>query len=260
MSQATVFTANSLAAHLVCVGAGVRDGLRAAQFYARDLANADGRLKPELRQSPWLSRLVGWLARTTDAFMTWGAQKLLALLLPSWRNLPSPFDPAVIDEITHAIARNSFVHNPRFNAYYFRAANHIIERFCSGPSLVLEHRVDAARRCLATQANGTVELAQFLARTLIALARHGAIARTGNVKPGQGFFSSVEPNVAVFAIASVALLLASVGKPSEAMDEDEFFDVTGALIGPRLPQIALLIASGDGPKLAAELLAIRETY
>ena len=30
-----------LAAHAVCAAAGVRDGLRAAQFYIRDLANAD---------------------------------------------------------------------------------------------------------------------------------------------------------------------------------------------------------------------------
>ncbi len=260
MSQASVFTANSLAAHLVCAGAGVRDSLRAAQFYARDLANADGRQALQPRQAPWLSRLVGWMARTTDGFMTWGARKLLALLLPSWRNLPSPFDPAVINEVTHAIAHNSFIHNPRFNAYYFRAANHIIERFCDGPSLVLEHRVDAARRSLTAQTNHNGELAPFLSRTLIALARHGAVARTGNVKPGQGFFSAVDPNVAVFAIASVALLFASVGKPSEAMNEDEFFDVTGALIGPRLPQIAALVAAGDETKLANQLLAIREMY
>jgi hypothetical protein len=31
-------TANTLAAHAVCVAAGTRDGLRTAQFYVRDMS------------------------------------------------------------------------------------------------------------------------------------------------------------------------------------------------------------------------------
>ncbi len=260
MTQATVFTADSLAAHAVCMAAGVRDSLRAAQFYARDLANADGKTKGEDRQSPWLSRMVGLAARTIDRGMSWGARQLLALLLPGWRKLPSPFDPAVINDVTHAISGNSFVQNPRFNAYFFRAANHILDRYCKRPSLVLEHRVDAARRSLAQSGAESADLPVFLARTLIALTRHGAVARTGGLLPGHQFFADAEPNVAVFAIACIALLFATEGKPTEAMDEDEFFDVTGALIGPRLKTIAGLIDQGDEQKLATELSAIKAMY
>ncbi len=260
MTQATTFSANTIAAHAVCAAAGVRDGLRTAQFYARDLASADGGQMAEERDAPWLSRTVGALARNIDEAMTWGARKLLALLLPSWRNLPSPFAPGVLHEVAGAITSNSFRHNPRFNAYFFRAAVHILQRYCDPPALVLEHRVDAARRQLAGQPPSDANPQAFLAETLIALARHGAIARIGRVRAGHDFFTSVEPNVAVFAIACVALLFAAEGKPSETMDEDEFFEVTGALIGPRLPQIASLVALGDVHRLGAELAAIKSMY
>ncbi len=255
MSQVSVLSHNSLAAHGVCMAAGVRDGLRATQFYARDLAHADGK-----QAAPFLSRLVGRLARLTDDFMTWGSRHLIALLLPSWRSMPSPFAPGVIHDVATAISRNSFRHNPRFNAYFFRAANHILERFCDQPNLVLEHRVDAARRHLAALDSGDANASEFLARTLIALARHGAVARTGDIKPGHQFFAAVDANVAVFAIAAVALLFAAEGKPSDAMDEDEFFEVTGALIGPRLPAIAAYVEASDEKGLARELNAIGAMY
>jgi hypothetical protein len=242
------------------MGAGLRDGLRAAQFYARDLANADGKMKAEPRDAAWLSSTVGWLARSTDRAMTWGARQLLALLLPSWRNLPSPFAPGVLHEVAAAITSNSFRHNPRFNAYFFRAAIHILDRYCQPPSLVLEHRVDAARRQLAAQNLDEANPPVFLAETLIALARHGGVARVGRIRPGHAFFGAVEPNVAVFSIACVALLFAAEGKPSDAIDEDEFFEVTGALIGPRLPHIATLIAAGDAEQLGSELSAIKAMY
>jgi hypothetical protein len=260
MTQVSAFTADSLANHAVCMAAGVRDGLRTTQFYARDLANADGKMTRETQDAPWLSRVVSKGARATDRFMTWGARQLLALLLPSWRNLPSPFDARVIDEVTHAISKSSFTQNPRFNAYYFRAANHILERYTTGPSLVLEHRVDAARRALAADATAETDLSRFLAKAMIALVRHGAIARTGAAKAHHQFFASAEPNTAVFATASVALLFASEGKPSEAMDEDSFFEVTGALIGPRLPVLADLIAKADVSALASELVAMKGMY
>jgi hypothetical protein len=260
MTQASVFAADTFAAHAVCAAAGVRDGLRATQFYARDLANADGQATRNKADVPWLSRVVGRAARSIDLFMTWGARQLLALLLPSWRNLPSPFDARVIDEVTHAISRSSFSQNPRFNAYFFRTANHILDRFTSGPSLVLEHRVDAARRSLIAETKSETDLPRFLAKAMIALVRHGAIARTGAANARHQFFATAEPNTAVFAVASVALLLASEGKPTEAMDEDEFFDVTGALIAPRLPHLADLIAKGDVTTLASELVAIKEMY
>jgi hypothetical protein len=260
MTQAAVFRADSLAAHAVCVAAGVRDGLRAAQFYARDLSNSDGRLNLEERDSPWLSRVVGGAARSIDRFMTWGARKLLALLLPSWRNLPSPFAPGVLHEVATAISTNSFRYNPRFNAYFFRAAIHILERYCDPPALVLEHRVDAARRSLAEQPHSDAEPVHFLAQTLVALVKHAAVARVGSVKPGHQFIAGVDPNTAVFAIACVALLLASEGKPSDAISEDEFFEVTGALIGPRLPAITGFVAAADVASLVMELNTIKAMY
>lgn len=260
MSQAPAFAPTTLAAHAVCAAAGLRDGLRAAQFYARDLANADGALRYETRHAPFLSRFVGQMARLTDRFFDWGARTSIAIFLPSWRNLPSPFAPGVLQDVATAISGNSFRHNPRFNAYFFRAATHILGRYCEPPALVLEHRVDAARRHLAGQAHDDANLAEFLARTLIALAKTGAVARTGPVKPGHQFFAAVDPNTSVFAIACVALLFAAEGRPSHAAHEDEFFDVTGALIGPRLPHIANLVKAGDEQGLAAELLAIKDMY
>ena len=260
MTQASVFKADTLAAHMVCAAAGVRDGLRAAQFYARDLANADGVVKEESRDVPFLSRVVGQMARATDAFLSWGAKVSIALFLPSWRSLPSPFAPGVMQDVAHAIRSNSFTRNPRFNAYFYRAAEHILDRYCNPPALLLEHRVDAARRALAILPNTEITASDFLARSLIALSRHGAVARVGSVKPGHQFFASVDANIAVFAIASVALLFAMEGKPSEAMNEDEFFEVTGALIGPRLPHIAALVGAGDESGLARELLAIKAMY
>jgi hypothetical protein len=64
----------------------------------------------------------------------------------------------------------------------------------------------------------------------------------------------------VFSIACVALMFAEEGKPLEAIDEDAFFSVTGALIGPRLPTIARLIDRRDEPGLARELADIRTMY
>ncbi len=255
MTQASVLSHDGLAAHAVCMAAGVRDGLRATQFYARDLANADGK-----DAAPFLSRVVAGVARLTDTFMTRGARVLIAVLLPGWRNLPSPFSAGVIHDVASAINRNSFRNNPRFNAYFFRAANHILDRYCDAPNLVLEHRVDAARRTLAANDSKDTDERLVLPRTLIALARHGAIARSGGVKPGHQFFASVDANVAVFTIAAVALLLAAEGRPTDAMNEDEFFEVTGALIGPRLSKLADLIAAGDEQHLADELTAIKAMY
>jgi hypothetical protein len=255
MSQSAFLSHNSLAAHAVCMAAGVRDSLRATQFYARDLARADGK-----QSAPFLSRMVASVARLTDTLMNRGARVLIAIFLPSWRNLPSPFSAGVINEVAAAINRNSFRNNPRFNAYFFRAANHILDHYCEGPNLVLEHRVDAARRHLASQEDASADVSQFLPRTLIALTRHGAIARNGQMKPGQQFFGSVDANVAVFAISCVALMLASEGKPTDAMDENEFFEVTGALIGPRLRAIADYVDASNVKALAAELASIRAMY
>ncbi len=253
-------TAGGFAAHAVCAAAGVRDGLRAAQFYVRDLSNADHYAGGEQGKVPFLSRAVGQLARLADRFMSWSANVAIAVLLPGWRKLPSPFTPGLMHEVARGIRENSLVHNPLFNAYFFRAAIHIVERYSAPPYLILEHRIDAARRGLAAMPETAAGETEFLARILIALAEQGPIARIGPIAGHNRFFALADPNIAVNAIACVALLFAEDGKPTEAINEEKFFAVTGALIGQRLNAIAGLVARADVPGLAKELADIKSAY
>ena len=260
MNSASRTVAIPFAAHAVCAAAGVRDGLRATQFYVRDLSNADHLAQGRPERAPFLSRIVARAARVIDRLMSWGANVSIALFLPSWRKLPSPFTPGIMHEVARGIREDSLLHNPTFNAYFFRAAIHIAGRYSSPPWLILEHRVDAARRSLGLRANEDVTENEMMARILIALVEQGPVARIGPVTEKNRFFASVEPNVAVNAIACVALMFAEEGKPAEAIDEDEFFSVTGALIGPRLPAIADHIARRDEAGLARELADIKSMY
>jgi hypothetical protein len=250
-------TYDTFAAHAVCAAAGARDGLRATHFFMRDLANADAWGKTGAGSATALSRLVSRLARMADGFMTWSTNIVIALILPQWRKLPSPFAAGMVNEVADAIRRNSLVHNPLFNAYFFRAAKTVLERYAAPPSLVFEHRVDAARRRLAAEAPSAGK-AQFLARGLIALSEAAPIARHG--APKSELLSGADANVAVWAIACIALLFAEDGRPSETLGEDEFFAVVAALIAPRLGAIAELIRAGDAEGLAEELEAVRGMY
>lgn len=253
-------TGTPLAAHAVCAAAGVRDGLRAAQYYIRDMANSGRDVRSEAAQAPLLSRLVAQLARLADRAMSSGASLAIALFLPGWRKLPSPFTPGIMHAVADGIRECSLVHNPLFNAYFFRAAVHIAGRYSAPPWLILEHRVDAARRSLALLPDDGAGETVFLARILIALVEQAPIARIGLVSDRNRFFARAEPNVAVNAIACVALMFAEEGQPATTIDEDEFFSVTGALIGPRLDTIAELVAKGDEAGLARELAAIKAMY
>lgn len=248
---------DSLAAHAVCAAAGARDGLRAAQFFMRDLSNADAWGKTNAGSATALSKLVARFARLADRIMTWSANAAIALLLPGWRKLPSPFAPGMMNEVAEAIRQNSLVHNSLFNAYFFRASKSVLERYAKPPILVLEHRVDAARRRLAMEAPAADE-AEFLARALIALSEAAPVARHG--APRGDLFGDRDVNVAVWAIACVALLFAEEGRPSETLSEDEFFTVVGALIAPRLDAIAALIRANDIQALARELETIKGMY
>jgi hypothetical protein len=250
-------TANTLAAHAVCVAAGTRDGLRTAQFYVRDISKAD-----RGSNVAFLSGLVARIARLADRFMTWSANVAIALFLPSWRKLPSPFAPGMMNEVADAIRKNSLVHNPLFNAYFFRAAIHIINHYSEPPFLLLEHRVDAARRLLASggaSAAGEAET-DFLSRTLLALVEAAPVARVGKALGSVRLFEDTEPNIAIFAIACVALLFAEEGKPIAIQDEDEFFAIVGALILPRLKAISVLISNRDATGLSRELADIKAMY
>ncbi len=260
MTTASRTTGTPFAAHAVCAAAGVRDGLRATQFYIRDMANADHLTTSEPGRAPFLSRAVAQLARLVDRLMNRGANLAIALFLPSWRNLPSPFTPGLMHAVANGIREYSLVHNPLFNAYFFRAAVHIAGRYSAPPWLILEHRVDAARRSLAQLPEDGASETVFLARILIALAEQGPIARIGLVSGRNRFFARAEPNIAVNAIACVALMFAEEGQPATSIDEDEFFSVTGALIGPRLDVIADLVAKRDEAGLAEEMAAIKAMY
>lgn len=253
-------TADSFAAHAVCAAAGMRDGLRAAQFYVRDLSRADRFAADMPSRAPFLTRFVAKAARLVDRLMSWGANVSIAIFLPSWRKLPSPFTPGIMHEVAKGIRENSLVHNPLFNAYFFRAAIRIVERYSVPPYLILEHRIDAARRSLAQQLDESASETEFLARILTALVEQQPVARVGLIVERDRFFGLVEPNIAVSAIACVALMFAEEGKPTEAIDEDEFFSVTGALIGPRLNVIADLVAKKDEAALAQELAYIKSMY
>ena len=142
---------NQFAAHAVCMAASARDVMRTAQFYTRDMSNVDGANKSERAAPTLLSSLVTHMARLADRFMNWSSTVAIKLFLPTWRKLPSPFEPGLLTEVASAIAENSLVHNPLFNSYFFRAAKHITQRYCDPPCLILEHRVDAARGQLAQE-------------------------------------------------------------------------------------------------------------
>jgi hypothetical protein len=124
---------------------------------------------------------------------------------------------------------------------------------------VLEHRVDAARRALL-QVPGNESETEFLARALIALVDAAPVARAGG--PGSSALIAVDadPNSAVYAIACVTLLFAEEGRPAKEFDEDEFFAVVGALIGPRLDRLAELAKTRDQAGLARELAEIKGLY
>lgn len=248
-------TTNQFAAHAVCMATSARDVMRTAQFYTRDMLNVDGANKPDRAVPTLLSSFVARLARLADRFMSWSSATAIRLFLPSWRKLPSPFEPGMLAEVSSAISKNSLVHNPLFNAYFFRAAKHITMRYSKPPYLILEHRVDAARRQLAQNTGPN-----FLSNMLVALVENGAVARIGAAKNGLHVFENTEPNVAVFAIACVALLFAEEGKPNAIQSEDEFFAVVGALITPRLERIAGLISAHDIARLTDQLNEIKAIY
>jgi hypothetical protein len=263
-------TTGQLANHAVCAAAGARDGVRIAQFFVRDLAGAERWGRPgepgataasERARFTYLSVFLSRVSRLTDRFMTWSTNTAIALFVPDWRKLPSPFNRGMMTQVAQAIGSASFVANPLFNAYFYRAAIHILRRYRSPPFLVLEHRVDAARRMLASVAPISDETdVHFLARSLIALVATAPVARAGKPRASARLLDDVEPNVAVYATACIALLFAEEGRPAEELDEDQFFAVVGALIAPRLAAIADAVARNDKAALVKELLDIKAMY
>ena len=248
---------DSLIDHAVCMAAGLRDGLRTAQFYVRDMSEADsaGSATPTA-----LSRLVGGLARFADWLLSCAADLSIRLFLPQWRNLPSPFAPHMVESVTKAIGENRLALTSLFTAYFFRAARHIIARCAEPPFLVLEHRVDAARRHLAERTTQSADRVMALGEVLLALVECRAIARIGKARSTYAYLDGSDPNLTVMATTCLALLLAEDGKPIEILDEDEFFTIAGALLAPRLPAMANAVKARDAAALASELEKVRALY
>lgn len=270
---------DTLASHAVCVAAGARDSVRTAQFFLRMLSGAEywGRSREPLGQAPGasapvpsdvrpggflLAALVSRLARIADRLTTWSVNLSITLFAPEWRKLPSPFTHGIMSEVAQQIRADSFLANPLFNAYFYRAAIHILRRYRTPPFLVLEHRVDAARRTLLADIGAGLNGSEpdFLAHAIIALADTAPVARAGKPKDVSIIPRDADQNIEVYAIACVALLFAGQGKPTEELDEDQFFAVVGALIAPRLPAIATLVANRDVEGLAKELAEIQTMY
>jgi hypothetical protein len=252
-------TADSISAHAWCMAAGIRDGLRTTQYYVRDMSAADVAEAGLPHKSTFLSRFVASWARAVDRAMTWGGNMAIALLLPKWRHMPSPFSPGLVDEVAKAISLNSLLENPLFNAYFFRSCQHILARWAEPPYLVLEHRIDAARRNMGDLDPATDKL-NFLARTLLELVETAPIARHGALKSNNHVLGAGDPNVAVCATACLALLLAEEGGVIDGIDEDEFFAIVGALMAPRLSVMQEALTARDVTKLALELDGIRALY
>ncbi len=197
-------SADSFTAHAVCVAAGIRDGLRTAQFYVRDLSHADGTAE---HTTTFLSRIVGRSARLVDWLLSQAADISVRLLLPHWRDLPSPFAPGMRGEVIEAIRQNRLVLTSTFTVYFFRAAKHILQHGTNGPFLVLEHRIDAARRLMAEETAHAQEMpTTVLARAMLHLVEADPIARSGLHKPQFGFLGQDDANLGVMAAACVALV------------------------------------------------------
>jgi hypothetical protein len=250
--------ASSLADHAVCIAAGMRDGMRATQYYVRDVSQADNAGSGSTATP--LSRAVGRIARLIDSALSKLADLSVRLFVPQWRNMPSPFAPHMAEEVVKAIRENRLVLTSVFTAYFFRASRHILNRCTDGPALILEHRVDAARRALADRPLMQGATEDLLGHVLLALVDARAIARTAPAHPQYRFLNGTDPNLAVMATACLALLLAEDGKPIESIDEDEFFAIVGALLAPRLPVMERALAARDIAGLSKELAAVRELY
>lgn len=252
---------NKLTNHAFCIAAGLRDGLRTAQFYARDLKGAaatSGKLgyRPTL-----LSKAVAQVAGGFDSGVSRAADLSVQLVQPTWRRMPSPFDSALVGRVIGSSVPNEISLSAEFTNYFFRAARHILERWTVPPTLVLEHRIEAVRRNLEKDfETSNKPLATVLAEVLVRLVKARPIARIGKPFARYGFVSSFDPNVAVMAAACVALLLGPEGRPLADVDEDDLLDIAGILVSGKLSEMAQAIAADDQPTLSAIFESTKNRY
>lgn len=250
---------NNLANHASCIAAGLRDGLRTAQFYARDMKGA---ASSKLNYQPtFLSKAVAQVAGGFDTGISCASDLSVQLIRPTWRQLPSPFDSTVLERVIGTSSSNEISLDFDFTSYFFRASRHILGRWTAPPTLVLEHRIEAVRRKLQMEvAVSKKPVASVLAVVLMRLVAARPIARIGQPYPRYNFVSAFDPNIAVMAAACVALILGLEGKPMAEVDEDDLLDIAGILVSAKLNEMARAIDTEDQSKLSAIFDSIKSQY
>jgi hypothetical protein len=254
-------THTPLTTHVACMAAGMRDGLRTARYYARDLSRADASGSPLPRQVTLLSRAVAAVARGVDAGLSRGGDLSVKIVQPQWRALPSPFEQAVRRDVILSIQQQQFAFTTKFTAYFFRSAGLILERWAEGPNLVLEHRIEAARRALqGLLPDKDAPTEGRIAQVLQHLVQAAPVARTGAAKPHGEILKGTDANVAVMATACLALLLAEQGRPLSDLDEGAFLEISGALLKPRLPALTAALEGQNLEETARILRSVVALY
>lgn len=251
---------NALAKHTNCVAAAIRDSLRATQFYARDLTGADGSRSALPHTSTALSKTVAVLARQVDRGLTKAANVSVRLVYPKWRALPSPFNDETRAQVLSGIASFDRTLAPEFTSYFFRAARHILATWTDGPTLILEHRIEAVRRTLAFDKAAKESMTALVAQILVALIKARPIAKHGTPKKAVRVLDGIDANIPVMAAAALALLLAQEGRPPVEVTEGDFLAIAGLLLAPNLPALKQAVESNDYEAVTKILESVASHY
>jgi len=254
-------TRTPITTHLACMAAGVRDSLRTAQYYARDLSNANGANSTVPRNGTFLSQAVAGVAKGMDSGLSKAGNISIHWIRPQWRNLPSPFEQSVRRDVIQSIQQNQLAFTSQFTAYFFRSSTQILGRWAHGPQLVLEHRIEAARRSLQKQPSAAdAPIENKIASVLLQLVMAAPIARFGSPTAHGAILAITDPNITIMATACLALLLAEEGKPIAALDEVDFLEITGALLEPQLMRLTEAVNAQDQSAIADVLRSVHELY
>lgn len=233
--------------------------MRMAHYYVRDLHGKSGKMKAAAHVSINPIDTVRSSARFLDLALTRGGNAVISVLAPNWRRLPSPFAPETTDEVLNAIRESRLFHSQMFNIYFFRSCKVLLSHWAEPPNLVLEHRIDIARRLLAELPLSSSKTT-LMASVLVSLMEAGPIAKHGPLKPAASQFGSEDIGLAVCASSCLALLLAQRGSIAGVTDDTKFLTIVGALIAPRLGAIGRACRARDLDQLTLEFGAVCELY
>ena len=245
--------------HAICVASSLRDSMRTAHYYVRDLHGRSGQTGGVASASINPIKSVKSSARALDIALTRGGNAVISLLAPNWRRLPSPFAPETTDEVLNAIRESRLFHSQMFNIYFFRSCKVLLSHWADPPNLVLENRIDIARRRLAEMPASDSQTT-LMASVLVCLMEAEPIAKHGALKSETSQFSSKDIGLAVCASSCLALLLAQRGSVAGSIDDKGFLSIVGALIAPRLNAIDRAWRARDLDQLTLEFGAVCELY